>query len=331
MQLDQFIDIMAMDLQTKELSVLATNPPLLMANGMTLSADGRSILAISQGFDATGGGVYLLDPETQEVSPVFDSFYGTNFNSPNDIETTSDGIMFVSDPVYGFEQGFRTSQPALGSNVYRYDSDSKDLTVLTTQLQRPNGIALLDDRANGNGCTLFLTDSGFEGSAQAPRGFDGWGESAMYIMKDSRDGCFDPVNGPFPLQPWQPVVAGIQDGIHVHDPTQTLLYCDGNGVWVWSIPLVRPLGLITIPCTQLIFDRTESGLQELFILAETELYSTNLVFDTDALPVAVRNLDTGGENETLSPGAIVGIALGAACVGVLVGAMVVYRRIGDQR
>jgi gluconolactonase len=250
---------------------------------MAKTADGQNILALSQGFNDTGGIIYELNPTTFQATPILSSFYGAKFNALNDIKVTDDGIIFFSDPVYGFEQGFRTGFPMLGSNVYRYDTNTKTLTVLITDLQRPNGVALFDDRSNGNGCTLFVTDTGFEGGAQAPRGFDGYGDSALSTMKDDSGGCFEPQNGPWSLQPLVPVVSGIQDGIHVHESAQLLLYCDGDGLWVWSIPLYRPLGIVTVPCTQLQFSQ-EEGVSKVYILAEEKLYTIELNFTDSPRP-----------------------------------------------
>lgn len=104
-QLNQFVHVLKFDLETDELSILDTRPSIEMANGMTKTADGQNILVLSQGFNSTGGGVFRLNRETLEVDPILTSYFGKQFNSPNDIEITSDGIMFFSDPPYGFEQG----------------------------------------------------------------------------------------------------------------------------------------------------------------------------------------------------------------------------------
>lgn len=300
-QLEQYIDMYRLDLDTSELSVVANedgNAPILMANGMTRTADGRNLLSLSQGLGSVGGGVYEIDRVTKEAVPVVDNYFGAEFNSLNDIVTTSDGIVFLTDPAYGYEQGFRAGNPQLGSNVYRYDTATKELAALVTSgLQRPNGVALVDDRANGNGCTLFLTDTGFESSAQAPRGFDGWGDSALHFLRDEV-GCFEPTGSPFGSRPTPmiPAVLGIQDGIKVHEQSKLLLYCDGAGVWVWSIELHKPLGIIRLPegtgpqgtgCTQLELGRShpyddddsddsDGLLTDLYILAETKLYTVQL-------------------------------------------------------
>ena len=151
----------------------------------------------------------------------------------------------------------------LGSNVYRYDTSSKELTPVTTAFVRPNGVALFDDRKNGNGCTLFLSDTGFETAPfryediQSPRGLDGFGDSTLYTVNDKGDGCFLAKDGPWPHQPLTPATKGIQDGMEVHHSAELLLYCDGHGLWVWSIPLWKQIGLVAFEggCTQLMFSQ----------------------------------------------------------------------------
>jgi len=309
-QLGQFIEIYKLDLSSadnltsNDLTKITTNPPILMANGMTKSEGEKygddSILATSQGFGNEGGGVYLVDRATLKATSIVDNYYGIPFNSLNCVKTTMDGkYLFLTDPVYGFEQGFREGVPQLGGNVYRYDVDAKELQVLSTALNRPNGVALFehpskDGSGSGGGCTLFLTDSGFMADAQTPRGFASWGDSAIYYMR-SEQSCFDPPSGPFPLQPLTIVATnGIHDGIHVHAPTETLWYCDNDGAWVWSIPLLKPLGIINTNtanygsganagCTQLIFDYQSNGVNPVYILAETKLLTVNMNFNQEVL------------------------------------------------
>ena len=102
---DQYIQIMKLDLETNEMNILDTDPYIQMANGMTKTADRENILVLSQGFNNTGGAIFELNRKTLQAKPVLNSFFGRHLNSPNDIKTTSDGIIFFSDPPYGFEQG----------------------------------------------------------------------------------------------------------------------------------------------------------------------------------------------------------------------------------
>jgi len=275
---------MKLTFATGELSVVSPNPDIPMANGMRKSADGKKIIVLSQGFNRTGAGVFELDPETLESTPIVNTYYGRNFNSLNDIETTEDGkVLFFTDPPYGFEQGFRVGQPELGSNVYRYDTTTKTVTILSTGFQRPNGITLFDDRASGLGCTLYVSDSGFEGTAgvQLPRGFLGFGDSAVYsIVEPGGSGCFEPAYPAEPLgvTPIIPVTAGIQDGMQVHKATKLLLFCSGEGLWIMDILSATQIGLVNQPCTQVIFSQ-EVGVQKVYILSERQLFTIDLNFD----------------------------------------------------
>jgi len=283
--LDQYISIMKLDRATNVVSNLtkSISPEIPMANGMTKTADGKNLLVCSQGFNEVGGKLIELNRKSLESKVVLESYYGQSFNSPNDVEITSDGIIFFTDPVYGYEQGFRAGYPDLGSTVYRYDTSTKRQTVLEHGLQRPNGIALLDDRENGNGCTLFVTDSGFETAKvvdrQAPRGFSGFGDLLLYKMKDDGDGCFAPEDAPWELEPVVPSFGfGAHDGLEVHASSKTLLYCSPQGLWIYSIPLKRNIGLVPKSCTQAIFQQ-EDGLQTVYILVEDKLYTVGLNFD----------------------------------------------------
>ena len=104
-KLDQFIKILKLDLESNAISVLKTDPCIQMANEITYAAEGENILVLSQGYNTTGGAIFELNRKALEAKPVLTTFFGREFNSPNDIETTSDGIIFFSDPPYGFEQG----------------------------------------------------------------------------------------------------------------------------------------------------------------------------------------------------------------------------------
>jgi hypothetical protein len=130
-----------------------------------------------------------------------------------------------SDPVYGFEQDF-----ALATHIWdqrlsiRHPYPSLDLI---TDLHRPNGIALSDDRRNGNGCTLFVaTLVSRVLRCAVPRGWFCFRESNLYTMKDasvsSGGSCFEPHCGSICLQPLVAVVLGVQDGIQCARVSQML-------------------------------------------------------------------------------------------------------------
>lgn len=308
-QLDQHIHVMKFDLKTRKHSEITTRPPILMANGMTKTPDRSRLLVLSQGKDATGGAIYEvaidkpklsidLSPNIDELntdehaaSVVIDSYMGDRFNSPNDIVSTSDGLIFFSDPAYGFEQGFRTNGrmdgPELGGNVWRLDNKTGVLSLLTVALKRPNGVALWDMRRSGGGCRLLLSDTAFETGAQTLRGF-GRGDSALYLMTDPDDhGCFDTKSHrqDSPLVPLLPSTQGIQDGLKIHQPSGLAFICEGSGLYVFSLAMSRLVGIVRLPtkgkpgCTQVAFDEEALHVTTVYVLAETKLFAIDMNFE----------------------------------------------------
>lgn len=135
-------------------------PDVPMGNGGVNYQDG--VL-----FCAQGG----LDNSTQpsalvwmEKSPpygahkVVSSFHGRAFNSVNDVVVHSDGSIWFTDPIYGFEQGIRP-KPELPCQVYRYSPakgpDGKhSIRAVADGFGRPNGICFSPDEK-----IVYITDT----------------------------------------------------------------------------------------------------------------------------------------------------------------------------
>jgi len=312
--LDQYVNIYSYNLQSANISVIQPTPlSIPMANGMTLSSAGDSILVLSQGYNDTGSKIYELDPETGTAFVVLQNFTdGTNFNSMNDIDISRDGIIFFTDPQYGFDQGFRFGSPQRGNGIYRYDSSSGVVTEVFTlrEFRRPNGLALYDTRSaedGTGGCILFVTETGYDTSNDVPAG-EGNG---VYMLRDTvNGGCFESSASPnvsYPVVLVEAAGVGIQDGIMIHKESKTLLYCDGAGAWVWSVDSseTTAIGMISIPsegggCTQLI-TRQESGVHTLYLLAETELFAVDLNFLGHGSTATTTETDNSVSSETPPP------------------------------
>ncbi len=83
-----------------------------------------------------------------------DSYEGQRLNSPNDLVFDSDGVMFFTDPPYGLPERAEDRRREMDfCGVYRLDSDGA-LTLLTKELDRPNGIGLSPDEK-----TLYVAQS----------------------------------------------------------------------------------------------------------------------------------------------------------------------------
>jgi gluconolactonase len=119
------------------------------ANGIAIY-DSRSIV-----FADTGSRVIQkLDLKSKKKTAVATAFDGKKFSSPNDVVKTRAGVLFFTDPPYGFRKfdaAPEKEQPFNG--VYRRGKDGV-VTVIEKELVRPNGVALSPDES-----TLYVTQS----------------------------------------------------------------------------------------------------------------------------------------------------------------------------
>lgn len=110
------------------------------SNGLTLDPSGR--LTLCEHGDrrvsvlTTGGGKRTL----------VDHYQGKRLNSPNDLVFDRDGNLFFTDPPYGLPNREKDSRRELDfCGVYRL-SPQGELTLVSTQLDRPNGIGFSPDQ-----------------------------------------------------------------------------------------------------------------------------------------------------------------------------------------
>ncbi|HXW07084.1 MAG TPA: SMP-30/gluconolactonase/LRE family protein [Vicinamibacterales bacterium] len=114
------------------------------SNGLTLDAQGR--LVICQHGDRR---VARLDAPLDAPKPVFttlaDRYDGRRFNSPNDLVFHSNGDLYFTDPAYGMEKQWDDPKRELPyAGVFRRDKAGQ-ITLLTRDMTRPNGLAFSPD------------------------------------------------------------------------------------------------------------------------------------------------------------------------------------------
>lgn len=86
-------------------------PDIPMSNGGVNYQDG--VLFCCQGtYDKPSSLVHMEISPPYSTKIILDSFHGREFNSINDAIIHSDGSIGFTDPIYGYEQGFRP-QPQL--------------------------------------------------------------------------------------------------------------------------------------------------------------------------------------------------------------------------
>ncbi len=118
------------------------------SNGLTFDSEGRLVSCehgdrrISR-LEKGGGKKTLVD-----------SYQGKRLNSPNDLVYKSNGDLYFTDPPYGLpKQENDPSRELDFCGVYRL-SKSGQLTLLTKELSRPNGLAFSPDEK-----TLYVANS----------------------------------------------------------------------------------------------------------------------------------------------------------------------------
>ena len=124
-----------------------------MGNGGVNYKDG--ILFCAQGSHDLPSGLYFMPAKSPHdtVEPVVTDFYGRPFNSVNDVVVARDGAIWFTDPVYGFEHGYR-DKPSLPGQVYRYEPATGAIRTVADGFVKPNGICFSPD-----GKTVYVTDT----------------------------------------------------------------------------------------------------------------------------------------------------------------------------
>lgn len=135
----------------------------LMANGGTNYRDGL-ILCAQGSLSEPAGLIYMEAKQPHKITPLLNNYHSRPFNSPNDVVVHSDGSIWFTDPIYGYEQGFRP-KPQLPQQVYRFDPATGDIRVVADGFGRPNGIAFSPTEE-----TIYITDTDlFHGQTRDPR------------------------------------------------------------------------------------------------------------------------------------------------------------------
>jgi gluconolactonase len=220
------------------------------ANGNTRDRQGRLVTCEHDARRVTRtehDGAITVIAERYDAKPL---------NSPNDVVCRSDGSLWFTDPPFGVLSHYEghVATPELPTSVYRVDPASGRLSLVTADVNRPNGLAFSPDEK-----VLYVVEAGV--SPRLIHAYDVVGGGTRVANKRTLIDA-----GP-----------GTPDGLRVD--------VDGN-LWVgWGMgeegldgvsifnPAGKPIGRIDLPerCANVCF----GGLQRnrLFMCASTSLYS----------------------------------------------------------
>src|SRR5471032_2022678 len=141
--------IMKWDEETSRVSVF--RKPSNNANGNTRDRQGRLLTCEHDTRRVT------RTEHDGTITLIADRFDGKPLNSPNDIVCKSDGSIWFTDPPFGILGMYEghIAKPELPTNVYRWDPQSKQLSVVAGEINRPNGLAFSTDESK-----LYIIESG---------------------------------------------------------------------------------------------------------------------------------------------------------------------------
>ena len=147
-------------LPKKEVESLAAQPWIddaNMANSLCLSSDGLALLIAEQGSKDRRAAITRIELADRQRTVLFDSYGNLPLNSPNKVIQSKVGHVIISDPDYGFRQGFRPP-PDLQPQLYVLPKDGMPVAY-RGNLEMPHGLALSPDER-----TLFITDTSNDGA-----------------------------------------------------------------------------------------------------------------------------------------------------------------------
>jgi gluconolactonase len=125
--------------------------PSNYSNGNTRDRQGRLISC-----EHDSRRVTRTEPDGS-ITVLIDRYQGKRLNAPNDVVVHSNGSIWFTDPGYGILSDYEghLDKFELSTNVYRLDPTSGDVTVVASDMARPNGLCFSPDERR-----LYIVDTG---------------------------------------------------------------------------------------------------------------------------------------------------------------------------
>ncbi|KAJ6007245.1 SMP-30/Gluconolaconase/LRE-like region [Penicillium herquei] len=148
----QKVVITRVDLNQKPVNCEEVSTSIPMANG-GINYGKEHVLFCSQGSMTEPSGLYKMSTISRKSELLKGEFFGRPFNSVNDVVVHTDGSIWFTDPIYGYEQGYRPA-PCLPNQVYRWCPSGENIRAMADGFGRPNGICFSPDEK-----TVYITDT----------------------------------------------------------------------------------------------------------------------------------------------------------------------------
>ncbi|MFA6545072.1 MAG: SMP-30/gluconolactonase/LRE family protein [Limisphaerales bacterium] len=227
------------------------------------------------------------------VTVLADEFEGKHLNAPNDIVVHPNGDIWFTDPGYGALMNYEGArspadsvEPHQKEAVYRIDGKTGQISKVTDEIFKPNGICFSPDYTK-----LYVADTGASHYENAPKNIKVWDVLDTTKLKNGREfaSMKERLVGERPENPSEKLVrekshgrldevAGFADGIRCD--------VDGNiwagagwvgagydGVHIFAGTDGQRIGQILLPeiCANICFGGAKRN--RLFMAASTSLYA----------------------------------------------------------
>ncbi|NQZ30925.1 MAG: SMP-30/gluconolactonase/LRE family protein [Oceanospirillaceae bacterium] len=189
------------------------------------------------------------------ISILVDQYQGKPLNSPNDVVVKRDGSIWFTDPPYGIltsYEGKKSDQQQEGCFVYRLDPNTKDISVVARDFDKPNGLAFSPDEK-----TLYVSDTGLSHRADGPH------HIRHFAVQDHTALSGGDV--------FANIKTGVPDGFRI-DTAGNLWTSCATGVQCFN-PQGTLLGEILVPETVANIEFGGPKRNRLYITASTSLYA----------------------------------------------------------
>ena len=122
-------------------------PDSQKSNGLVFDAKGRLLAACGANVGARA--IVEITPDGK-VKTLVEKYEGKRLNAPNDIDVHPRGWVYVTDPFYVGKEPLELDH----MSVYLWKPEDKSVTRVTTDITKPNGVAVSPD-----GKTLYVAET----------------------------------------------------------------------------------------------------------------------------------------------------------------------------